>query len=386
MEEIFGLLKELTSSTTPEKVLVREEIRNPTTKNVNAISLYRIENEKIKENNEVIDKNIIEQEKRSIEEPVRIANNRPLGEERKIIEPPQPQPVSHYLKHKINKELIEGLVENQRFNNYLLAMQLGKMECEDYYLLPKEPMRKVMLKKDNKKVDMGGKFIIPCNIGGLKYMDALVDQGSDVNIMPLFTYNRLTDEKLVEIDIRLSLSSQSHIYLLRIAEDVLVEIAGFVYPVDFVILDIKEDRKKPFNLGMPVPMTIRAKIKFDKGTIALKSSKSKVYFQKCPEFFCKFKERKKDKVDSSNIISKKAHLLGDKQILSVGVFDEVTWNTFRGNTRDLGSILGEVGQEYDFTPKEGLKNKSHMVKMASGKLVTPSGSASDRVRKSCDGV
>ncbi|GKD94675.1 MAK10-like protein, partial [Tanacetum coccineum] len=240
---------------TPEKVLVRGEIRNPTTKNVNAISLYRIENEKIKENNEVIDKNIIEQEKRSIEEPVRIANNRPLGEERKIIEPPQPQPVSHYLKHKINKELIEGLVENQRFNDSLLAMQLGKMECEDYYLLPKEPMRKVMLKKDNKKVDMGGKFIIPCNVGGLKYMDALVDQGSDVNIMPLFTYNRLTDEKLIETDIRLSLSSQSHIYLLRIAEDVLVEIPGFVYPMDFVILDIKEDRKKPFNLGMPFPMT-----------------------------------------------------------------------------------------------------------------------------------
>ncbi|GJS70379.1 hypothetical protein Tco_0703220 [Tanacetum coccineum] len=78
---------------------------------------------------------------------------------------------------------------------------------------------------------------------------------------------------------------------------------------------------------------------------------------------------------------RKAHLLGDKQIPSVEVFDEVTWKTFRGNTRDLGSILEETGQGYDYTPKEGLKNKSQMVETASGKLATPSGSASDRVGK-----
>ncbi|GJV14229.1 MAK10-like protein [Tanacetum coccineum] len=218
MAEMFGLLKELTSSETPKK------------------------------------------EKRSIEEPVRIASNEPLGEEKKIIEPPEPQPVSHYLKHIINKELIKGLVENQRFNDYLLAMQLGKMECKDYHSLPKEPMRKVMLNK------------------------------------------RLTDEKLVETDIRLSLASQSHIYPLGITEDVLVKIDDFVYPVDFVILDIKEDRKKPFILGMLFLTTARSKIKFDKGTIALKSGRSKIHFHKCPEPFYKFKERKEDKVEPLSIV------------------------------------------------------------------------------------
>ncbi|GJV76195.1 hypothetical protein Tco_1507779 [Tanacetum coccineum] len=63
-----------------------------------------------------------------------------------------------------------------------------------------------------------------------------------------------------------------------------------------------------------------------------------------------------------------------------------TWKTFGGNRRNLGSILKETGQEYDFTPKEGLKNKSQMVETALGILAMPSGSASDRVRKSCDGV
>ncbi|GJT01435.1 hypothetical protein Tco_0822604 [Tanacetum coccineum] len=46
---------------------------------------------------------------------------------------------------------------------------------------------------------------------------------------------------------------------------------------------------------------------------------------------------------------RKAHLLEDKQILSVGVFDEVfsTWMAFGGNTRDLGSFGEETDEITD---------------------------------------
>nr|GEX02004.1 reverse transcriptase domain-containing protein [Tanacetum cinerariifolium] len=46
---------EVTSSTMPEKVLVREEVRNPITKNINAISICRIEKKEVKKNNERFD-------------------------------------------------------------------------------------------------------------------------------------------------------------------------------------------------------------------------------------------------------------------------------------------------------------------------------------------
>ncbi|GJW88025.1 MAK10-like protein [Tanacetum coccineum] len=163
----------------------------------------------------------------------------------------------------------------------------------------------ILKKKITNKEEMEGNFVIPCNVGGLKYMYALVDQGYNVNVMPLSTYNRLTDEKPVETNIRLSLASQSHIYPLGIAEDMLVEIAGYVYPVDSIMLDIKEDRKKPFILGMPFLTTARAEIKFDKGIITLKYGKSKVNFHKCPEFFCKFEEREDDKVDPLSIVNER---------------------------------------------------------------------------------
>ncbi|GJY11359.1 hypothetical protein Tco_0379544 [Tanacetum coccineum] len=88
---------------------------------------------------------------------------------------------------------------------------------------------------------------------GLKHTDALVDQGSDVNVMPLSFYNKLTDEIPAETDIRLSLASYSYIYPLGIAEDVLVEIVA------------------------------KAMIKFDKGTITLRSRENKISFHRMPE-------------------------------------------------------------------------------------------------------
>ncbi|GKA29184.1 MAK10-like protein, partial [Tanacetum coccineum] len=111
--------------------------------------------------------------------------------------------------------------------------------------------------------------------GDLKHVNALVDQGSDVNVMPYSTYMKLTDKRPAETNIRLSLASHSYIYPLGIVEDVLVEFTEHVYPVDFVILDIKENEKRPFILGIPFLTTAKATIKFDKGTITLRSGKSK---------------------------------------------------------------------------------------------------------------
>ncbi|GJS18710.1 reverse transcriptase domain-containing protein [Tanacetum coccineum] len=105
--------------------------------------------------------------------------------------------------------------------------------------------------------------------------------------MPLSTYMKLTDERPLEMDIRLSLASHSYIYPLGIVEDVLVEVAEHVYPTDFVILDIKENEKRPFILGTPFLTAAKAVIKFDKGTITLRFGKSKINFHRIHESLCK---------------------------------------------------------------------------------------------------
>ncbi|GJT48478.1 MAK10-like protein [Tanacetum coccineum] len=220
MTEMFGLLKELTTSRTPEKVLIREEAKFPITKNVNSISLTK-------------------------------------GEEER----------SNKTKHKINEKLIKGLVNKNKFNNSRSGTRVGKKKGKEYKVLPEGPVYDTILKKKiTKKEDIERNFEIPCSIGDLKHVNTLVDQGSDVNIMPYSTYKKLTDERPGETDVRLSLASHSYIYPLGIAEDVLVEVSEHVYPpVDFVILDIKENENRPFILGTPFLITAKASIKFDKG-------------------------------------------------------------------------------------------------------------------------
>ncbi|GJS27518.1 putative ribonuclease H-like domain-containing protein [Tanacetum coccineum] len=84
---------------------------------------------------------------------------------------------------------------------------------------------------------------------------------------------------------------------LGITEDTLVDVAGYVYPVDFVILDIKEDEKRHCILGTPFLTTAKAVIKFDKGTITLRSGKSKISFHRIPKSLCKIERGIKNEIE-----------------------------------------------------------------------------------------
>ncbi|GJX14370.1 putative reverse transcriptase domain-containing protein [Tanacetum coccineum] len=127
----------------------------------------------------------------------------------------------------------------------------------------------------------------------LKYVNALADQGSDANILPLMIYNKLTIENPIRTNIRLSLANHSYVYPEGITKDVLVDVAGFVYPIDFVILDIKEDDYMPLILGTSFLTTARAEIKCWKGSMTLIAGKFKVRFVRTLRFPKKVKERRK---------------------------------------------------------------------------------------------
>ncbi|GJU58220.1 hypothetical protein Tco_1235986 [Tanacetum coccineum] len=211
MAEMFKLLKELTTSRAPKKVLIREEVESLVTKNVNFISLARGEEER-NENNDMVADNVINRTDTEIpvkevakETDVENRNkNKPIkrAKREETTKASSFQPVGHYLKHRINEKLIEGLVDNHRGAIY----------------------EAILRKKIIRKEDIRGNIEIPCNIRGLKCINVLVDQGSDINVMPLPTYMKLNDERHAETDIRLSLASHSYIYPLGIVEDVLVDV------------------------------------------------------------------------------------------------------------------------------------------------------------------
>ncbi|GJU49207.1 hypothetical protein Tco_1218762 [Tanacetum coccineum] len=65
----------------------------------------------------------------------------------------------------------------------------------------------------------------------------------------------------------------------RIAENVLVGIGKFVFPVDFIILDMPDDVKVPLILGRPFLSTAHAKIDVFKRKIILRVEEEKIIFK-----------------------------------------------------------------------------------------------------------
>ncbi|GJU17805.1 zinc finger, CCHC-type containing protein [Tanacetum coccineum] len=364
MTEMFRLLKELTTSRAPKKVLIREEAKSSVTKSVNSISLIR-EGEEKSDKYDVATGDDSEKTYGPITEvPVKEAEtknkaenkakNKPIKKPKKeeIVEAPSSQPIEYYLKHMINEKLIEGLVDNNRFNDSLSGVRLGKTKGKTYNLSSRGPVYEAILKKKiTKKEDNRGKFEIPCNIGGLKHVNALVDQGFDVNVMPYSTYMKLTDERPTKTDIKLSLASQSYIYPLGIAEDVLVEVAEHVYPVDFMILDIKEDKKRSFILGTPFLTTAKAVIKFDKGTITLRYEKSKIIFHMIPECLRKIERGvKNDREPIAPTMTVNRLVLEWEERIKLHLkrkmeFDQWRSKNFKGKHPALVKVEGEMDDE-----------------------------------------
>ncbi|GKF27991.1 hypothetical protein Tco_0094333, partial [Tanacetum coccineum] len=73
-----------------------------------------------------------------------------------MTEVPCSQPIEYYLKHSINKKLIEGLVDNRRFNDSLSGARVRKLKGKTYNLSPRGPVyEEILRKKITRKDDIG---------------------------------------------------------------------------------------------------------------------------------------------------------------------------------------------------------------------------------------
>ncbi|GJZ98784.1 MAK10-like protein [Tanacetum coccineum] len=299
MTEMFGLLKELTTSRTPEKVLIREEAKFPVTKNVNSISLARGEEERNDKTDETLD-NTVKPAKTETEIPLKEAErnnetkNKPIkkAEEEEVMETLSSRSVEYYLKHRINEKLIEGLVDNDRFNDSLSRAQVGKVKGKTYNVLPRGPVYEAILKKKiTKKEDIRGYFKILCSIGGLKHMNALIDQGPDVNVMPysrdskpfdtlvdlgscvnitpLYLFKKLNIRLLEETDHIFGLADGTKSYPVGIVKDVEVHIGKLKLLNAFYVIDMKKDPETPLLVGRGFLATANVVIDCRMATIAV---------------------------------------------------------------------------------------------------------------------
>ncbi|XP_016178296.1 uncharacterized protein LOC107620681 [Arachis ipaensis] len=86
-----------------------------------------------------------------------------------------------------------------------------------------------------------GSFFIPCTIGNISVDKALCDLGASINLMPLSMMKKLSIKEVKPTRMSLQLADTSLIIPNGVVENLLVKVGKFIFPVDFVILDMDED-------------------------------------------------------------------------------------------------------------------------------------------------
>ena len=123
-----------------------------------------------------------------------------------------------------------------------------------------------------------GSFTIPCKIGDADMGKALCDYGASINLMPLSIAPRLSLRELTPKTITLQMADRTLAQPEGIVEDVLIKGGKFVFPVDFVVINVEEDKQVPLLLGRPFIATGETLIDLKKRELTLKVGDEAVHF------------------------------------------------------------------------------------------------------------
>ncbi|XP_061355338.1 uncharacterized protein LOC133299855 [Gastrolobium bilobum] len=176
-----------------------------------------------------------------------------------------------FKKLHINIPFVEALEQMASYAKFLkeILTKKRKLTVEGSTILTEESSA-ITQKNLPSKLKDPGIFSIPCTIGSMTKERVLCDLGASINVMPLSMMKKLgiTEVKLIKMILQLADRSTKQAY--GVIEDILVKMDKFIFPMDFVILDIEEDTTVPMIFGRPFLATSGALIDVPKGELILR--------------------------------------------------------------------------------------------------------------------
>ena len=124
-----------------------------------------------------------------------------------------------------------------------------------------------------------GSFTIPCTIENFEFKKALCDSGSRINLMPLLVVKKLSLGELTPIAMTLQMEDRTMVQPEGVLEDVLIKVGKFIFPMDFVVMDMGEDTQVPLLLGRPFLAIGVALIDVKNGELTLRVGEEAVHFK-----------------------------------------------------------------------------------------------------------
>ncbi|XP_048227250.1 uncharacterized protein LOC125369280 [Ricinus communis] len=134
-----------------------------------------------------------------------------------------------------------------------------KLESEVIEAKKMEDMQKSPNKLPLKKRDLGS-FTVPRIISDLHISGALADLGANINLMPISLFDELGLSEPKPTRMSIQLADRTIKIARGIIEDVLIKVDKFIFPIDFVVMDMKGESTVPLILGRPFLATSRAVI------------------------------------------------------------------------------------------------------------------------------
>ncbi|KAI3732644.1 hypothetical protein L1987_63851 [Smallanthus sonchifolius] len=190
---------------------------------------------------------------------------------------------SHFLdlfkQLKVNLPLIETLQRMPKYGKFLKDLLSNKKKLEEVSKVSlSEQCYVVVQNKLPEKLGDSGRFTIPCHLGSLPFHHALADLGASINLMPYSFYKQLDLGEPQPTRMSISLADRSVKYPWGIVENLLVKVCKFVFPVDFVILDMEVDDGVPLILGRTFLQTAKAVIDVFDGKLTLRVADESLIF------------------------------------------------------------------------------------------------------------
>nr|GEZ09762.1 hypothetical protein [Tanacetum cinerariifolium] len=107
--------------------------------------------------------------------------------------------------------------------------------------------------------ELKGSFTLPCTIGNLDFY-AITDLGASVNVIPKSMFETLKLANLKETDMLVEMADMTKRTPIGIVENILVKIDKFLFPSDFVIMDMLRSHNETMILSRQFLATIHAEI------------------------------------------------------------------------------------------------------------------------------
>nr|GEU51280.1 retrovirus-related Pol polyprotein from transposon 17.6 [Tanacetum cinerariifolium] len=187
----------------------------------------------------------------------------------------------------INVLIVEVLAGMPNYRKFLkdLVSNKSKMEKISVAFLNEECSTIIQNKLPPNLGDHGS-FLISCTLANSIKFLTLADLGASINLMPYSLYALLSENTLkptrMSLEIingsgyeftktrpkpdplpSLCLANHTYQYPMGVAENMLIQVGKLVFPVDFVILQMKKDDKKTFDIPGIGPSSCKHKINFE---------------------------------------------------------------------------------------------------------------------------